>query len=373
MIYQIKDSSLIEGLWYSFGGDVAIVREPGSDHYSGVSVSYHGYEKNQIVFTLSNGTVNEYDLIAYHDYNDFQPESGKASTRLNNKVLELHDDTRFVKKSKSAVFDDALLYSYMPEYPNGSNFYPLAIPLSDSTFYIRIPSFADDNAEILTKKHWNEIASRPNLIIDIRNNGGGQDNYFQILTDLIYDRPYQSKGVEWYATEDNINMFENALKNGKIKDGEDGVKWTKALLEVMKKNKGKFVVHPLMGSDETISNDTVYTNPKRVGIIINEENASSAEQFLLVARNSRKTILFGDCNTAGVLDYSNAISEKLPSGKYELIFPMTRSRRLPDNPIDNIGIAPDVIIPFPTSEQLFDRLDPWVYFVKDYLEIANTK
>jgi hypothetical protein len=51
---------------------------------------------------------------------------------------------------------------------------------------------------------------------------------------------------------------------------------------------------------------------------------------------------------------------------------MTRSRRLPDNPIDNIGIAPDVItIPYPSTEQLFDRLDQWVYFVKKYLELTK--
>jgi hypothetical protein len=50
---------------------------------------------------------------------------------------------------------------------------------------------------------------------------------------------------------------------------------------------------------------------------------------------------------------------------------MTRSKRLPENPIDNIGIAPDVIIPFPATEQLYDKLDTWVYFVKNYLELLN--
>jgi C-terminal processing protease CtpA/Prc len=110
-----------------------------------------------------------------------------------------------------------------------------------------------------------------------------------------------------------------------------------------------------------------------VGIIINDGVASSAEQFLLDAKQSSKVLLFGNCNTAGVLDYSNAITEKLPSGKFELTFPMTRSRRLPDHPIDNIGISPDVYVPYPANYQLFDRLDQWVYFVKDYLELMPGK
>jgi C-terminal processing protease CtpA/Prc len=111
--------------------------------------------------------------------------------------------------------------------------------------------------------------------------------------------------------------------------------------------------------------------PRNVGIIINEGNASSAEQFLLAAKESDKVILFGNCNTAGVLDYSNITPNPLPSNNYQLWCPMTRSKRLPENPIDNIGIAPDVMIPFPATEQLYDKLDNWVYFVKNYLELVN--
>ena len=78
--------------------------------------------------------------------------------------------------------------------------------------------------------------------------------------------------------------------------------------------------------------------------------------------------LFGNENTAGVLDYSNITPKESPSGKYDLYLPATRSRRLPENPIDNIGIAPDIIIPLEPKVQLFNRLDDWAYFVKYYLE-----
>jgi hypothetical protein len=367
------NSNSIEGIWHSFRGDVAIVKSPTNKEFIGASISYEKYQKNQIIFSLVKIEDDEYSMTSYPYYNDFSPLKGKASVRLGNKVIELHDDKRLVRKTNSPTFDDALLYSYFPEFPNGRNTYPLAVKLSDSTFYLRIPSFMDNNAGVLTKKHWTEITSTPNLIIDIRNNGGGLDDYYQILSDLVYTQPYQSKGVEWYATENNIKMYEDCLKNGDVRNGEEGIHWINSLLSEMKKNVGGFVIHPLMEVDQTIKNDTIFLYPKRIGIIINEGNASSAEQFLLSAKQSSKVILFGNSNTAGVLDYSNAISENLPSNKFELIFPMSRSRRLPDHPIDNIGISPDVNVPYSATDQLFDRLDQWVYFVKNYLELINNK
>ena len=111
--------------------------------------------------------------------------------------------------------------------------------------------------------------------------------------------------------------------------------------------------------------------PRNIGIIINEGNASSAEQFLLAVRQSDKVILFGNSNTAGVLDYSNITPNAMPSNNFQLWCPMTRSKRLPENPVDNIGIAPDVIIPYSATEQLFDKLDSWVYFVQNYLELLD--
>ena len=364
-----------EGIWHTHLGDIAIAKSTNGQNYIGTSISFRNYEKNQIVFTLTPEKQNEYALISYPYYDNYKPLEGKASIRLNDNIIELHDNNiRLVRKTNSDTYDYALLESYIPEYPNGSNIFPLAMQLSDSTFYLRITTFGNDLGKKLTKKHWKEITSTPNLIIDIRNNRGGQDNHYSLLSDLVYSQPYEDKGTEWYATKNNIKMYEDAIKNGELKGGEEGLLWTKTLMAEMKKHIGGFVIHPMMGKDKIISKDTVYTYPKRVGIIINGGNASSAEQFILTAKHSSKVTLFGNENTAGVLDYSNVRGENFPSNKYELLFPMTRSRRLPNNPIDYIGIAPDIIIPYPATEQLFGRLDQWTYFVQNYLEsMENNK
>ena len=77
-----------------------------------------------------------------------------------------------------------------------------------------------------------------------------------------------------------------------VLNGEEGLKWINALLGAMKKNIGGYVTHPFnMKDNSTVKRDTVYKMPRNVGIIINERNASSAEQFLLAARQSDKVIL----------------------------------------------------------------------------------
>ncbi|MDR1553084.1 MAG: hypothetical protein LBS69_06450 [Prevotellaceae bacterium] len=360
----------IEGVWEGYRETFAVTKD--GEKYAGVVINSEGWKSGQIAYEFIPVNDTVFDVINFSLVKNRKNYNTKASLHLNGKIIEIHDDTRFVRKSDADILDKAILYSYIPVYPNGRNTYPVAMYLSDSTFYMRVPNFYSNTSNDYVIQHWDEIMKRPNLIIDIRYNGGGQDNYYQELAKLIYTKPYESKGVEWYATKGNIALFEEAIKKGEIRDGEDGMKRVQALVEAMKKNVGGFVTHPYqMRENEMVVRDSVYSMPRNIGIIINEGNASSAEQFLLTAKESDKVILFGNCNTAGVLDYSNLTPNPLPSNNYQLFCPMTRSKRLPENPIDNIGIAPDVIIPFSATQQLFDRLDNWVYFVKDYLELVN--
>ena len=362
----------IEGVWEGYRQTFVVTRD--REKYIGIVVNNSGWKSGQVLYEFIPVNDTIFDVTNYSLIKDREPYNTEASLHMHGKIIEIHDDTRFVRKSDSDILDKAILYSYEAIYPNGRNTYPVAMYLNDSTFYLRISSFGHDGSNDVVIQHWNEIMKRPNLIIDIRNNGGGQDNYYQELAKLIYTKPYESKGVEWYASKGNIALFVDAMKKGEIRDGEEGMKRTQALVDAMKKNVGGFVTHPYNVNDKSIvERETVYPMPRNVGIIINEGNASSAEQFLLAAQESDKVILFGNCNTTGVLDYSNITPTPLPSDNYQLWCPMTRSKRLPENPIDNIGIAPDVIIPFPATEQLYDKLDSWVYFVKNYLELVNDR
>jgi C-terminal processing protease CtpA/Prc len=113
-------------------------------------------------------------------------------------------------------------------------------------------------------------------------------------------------------------------------------------LALMEKAKGPWVVN---NADEIDSAFTEKAFPKKIIIIVNNECGSSAEEFLLAARQSSKVSLVGE-NSIGNLDYSNIITTPFLCYPYTLQYPITRSRRLDlGQGIDNVGIAPKIYLP----------------------------
>ena len=110
--------------------------------------------------------------------------------------------------------------------------------------------------------------------------------------------------------------------------------------------------------------DTIYKYPHSVGVIINGGNASTTEEFLLAARQSKKVKLFGT-TTMGVLDISNMYFVKSPCDEFELGYCLSKSLRIPDMAIDRKGIQPDFYISKSVNE--FE----WIDFVVKTLENNN--
>ena len=82
---------------------------------------------------------------------------------------------------------------------------------------------------------------------------------------------------------------------------------------------------------------------KQIAVLVDQRCASSCEQFLLYLRQGSAVTLIGS-HSAGMLDYSNVAFFMLPSHDRVLALPTTRSKRLPKEPIDGIGVAPDVVL-----------------------------
>jgi hypothetical protein len=247
-----------------------------------------------------------------------------------------------------------------------SNHYWTYKKLSDQTVMLRLPSFDYDDKVLidsLVGNNLKEITSTPNLIIDLRSNGGGTDFSFDTLMPLIYSQPYYSDAVEYYASDGNIRSLEESLAAGDVRKG--GEEWLNKLVKLMKEHRGEFV---MVDPPDTVRQDTVYKFPRKVGLIADDFCASSCEQFILDSKHSTKVTVFG-CNTYGVLDYSNTSPEPFPDQEGLFVWmPKTRSTRLPEHPVDNIGIPPDVVINLPYNMNPRDEADDWVIFVKDYLE-----
>ena len=230
--------------------------------------------------------------------------------------------------------------------------------VDDETFLIRFPSCdGDPTLEWVKESVKNYLASGcKHLIIDIRGNGGGSDMFYEPYKELLFDKEGLCVGADIRNTPDHIKFLRSTLND---------IPWIKDVIERMEKSTEEFI--PLVG-DETIKYDSIHPQPLKAAIIIDSGVASSGEQMVLDLKVcSSRTTIYGKGNTMGCLDYSNLRQVDFESGKAVWI-PMTRSRRLPNQGIDETGIAPDVRITLPLPKKLTDNVDEWVLWVANEMK-----
>ncbi len=100
-------------------------------------------------------------------------------------------------------------------------------------------------------------------------------------------------------------------------------------------------------------------SPEQVIILANKGTGSSGEAFTFLMKQSKKVKVLGT-PTYGALDYASARYFEFGCDNYKLLLPTWRARRLPDYPIDNIGVQPDIY--------LDKYVTDWVQFAVDYAE-----
>jgi C-terminal processing protease CtpA/Prc len=216
--------------------------------------------------------------------------------------------------------------------------------LSPETLCLRIPDFNPSRYEPLRRlldESSAELDATDNLVIDLRSHRGGSDAVFEPILRLLYTRPIIQIGVEYRSTEDNIAEMRRWCATTPLR--AEIKQEVERIADLMSTHPGEWVASPSRGF-YVERMDSVSSCPKRVAVLI-DGAASSGEQFLLLARQSRKVTLFGKRNSAGVLDFSNAVSATVPSGRFTLRWAICRSLRLPEDPVDPEGIPPDIRIP----------------------------
>ncbi|MGH1516883.1 S41 family peptidase [Chryseobacterium sp. JK1] len=242
---------------------------------------------------------------------------------------------------------------------------PFLKELNKNTLLLRIPTFNGAMKKVIDSvitANKSKIESTENLIIDIRNNGGGSDNSFSEIIPYLYTNPIRSIRAQMYSTKLNnqrmLDLYDNYEKYGIPKEERE---FLKKAYDKLNANLGKFV--SLQDDNSILSinkSEKIFPFPKNVGIIINKGNGSTAEEFLLAAKQSKKVKLFGT-TTAGVLDISNMYFLNSPCNEFKLGYSLSKSFRIPDMAIDEKGIQPDYFIDSTIPEH------QWIDFVNDVL------
>jgi hypothetical protein len=179
------------------------------------------------------------------------------------------------------------------------------------------------------------------FIIDLRGNSGGGDAMFSSLIPYLYTNPILIHSTELWASENNVKMFENLLSNPDI--SKENKVFIQKIVDKGKDNLNNFISISENKTD-TIMLETVLKLPLKLSVIIDKDCKSATEQFLLLAKQSKKTTIYGYENSGGALDYSNLNLIFSPSKYWYATVPTTRTTRLPDNPVDPNGIKPDVLV-----------------------------
>ncbi|TSD67037.1 hypothetical protein FFF34_006460 [Inquilinus sp. KBS0705] len=211
--------------------------------------------------------------------------------------------------------------------------------LTDKTLYIKISNFGTSNyknIDSVFKANDEALKAMPYLVLDLRGNGGGDDYSYSPILPYIYTNPIKTIGADVLSTAANIAGWKKELEDPDM--AEETKNDIKGKINNMEKNVGKFVT----GNDDYTNSDMkVLSSPKKVVVLIDKGCASTTEQFLFEAIQSKKVVLMGE-HTSGTLDYSNVREAPFSCMPYILRYSTSRSRRLDvGQGIDNIGIKPN--------------------------------
>lgn len=167
------------------------------------------------------------------------------------------------------------------------------------------------------------IRSKPNLVIDLRDNGGGYEQCYLELMKYIATKPFKIDEVDVWVSPENTRQYESSPGN-------------EELVKRMKEAR-PFTFIPLVGNAVTEWSVDGMESPQKVAILFNRKTASSAEGMITYAIQSSKVVTLGE-NSGGFLGYGNVMTAETPCGNYTLRSTTTRYRE--NSRYEFVGIAP---------------------------------
>lgn len=226
--------------------------------------------------------------------------------------------------------------------------------LNDSTAYIGISTFVLNETEVDNIRDYiTSHAATPNLIIDVRNNGGGDTKVLARILSYLLDEPSKARGG--YAQVLKRGRFES-MKRSLNRSPED------FMFEEYAPEKG--IDGFVLRNDETqniILPDSAVNYKGRIYVLADENSVSAAAMLpAAVMRNHRGAIVGRETRTAYHYMTAYKFAEiQLPNSMFtfymplvRLVFDTTECDRIPYGR----GVLPDYEVPL-TPDEIFGEKD----------------
>ncbi len=302
--------------------------------------------------------------------------SGYKIAYFRNDFAEIHFANNWIYKNVSLAFGIYRLAKVYPVDPESQYIHPddpqlpIIKVIDKENVLLTIPSALIERnyLDSLLEKHSADIRSAPNLIIDIRGNGGGNfiwGGVYDIVNTIVKPSPKDPKmdDFQLLASADDADYFYNQGSYYRQQKDSSGIKFYDDLVNKIRKNTGKIIGASWYDPIPDTATRTVYQYPRRVAIIIDKGVASAAEAFIMGAKEiSSKIILYGN-NTHGMIDYMNVNTIPLGCGDnpwYYFGYPTIFSNEIKTKPLNPTGIPADIYIPPNVSD--------WVQWVVGHLK-----
>ncbi|MCU0437342.1 MAG: S41 family peptidase [Raineya sp.] len=339
--YLAKSQDPIEGVYKTSVYEFAVLKNQNSlrDYYAVMIRSTTPlWEKGQVKLDLKRLKENEFQSILY---------MRNHSLNIQNITSELpiFDIFREVQKTFPKQESKETTKQNFSVAPEGEWFQFKA--LNDSTHYVHIKTFngaLQTKFDSVYKQIIPIIKTKPYLIIDIRDNGGGSDNNWKPLAQLAYTTPYEYDKTYVFCTTETIKRYEELLermeKNRKDY-GDDMIKWGKERVNLMKKAPlNSFVpTGKYKGKNKYRKQKNIEPTPKKIVLMYNRNSGSAAEGIILDAMHSKKVITFGE-NSGGYITFGNVMVISTPQLNLSL---QTATQKTPNRfKYEKTGIPPQV-------------------------------
>jgi len=203
--------------------------------------------------------------------------------------------------------------------------------LNPNTVYLKINSFKSiTNVGRLLKKSLDvdSLNFKNNLIIDLRDNGGGDYSSSYPLLQFIATNDIYVRKTKFLVTPENWSFHAKTSRLGEYKKELEG-----KIIDTPWERSGDYLVRHYKPY-------STYEFPKHVAILVNRNTGSAAEQFVLYGKQSLKVKIFGE-NTGGLVDNGSINSYELIKDKLYLNYATVKKIDFDQNNVSSKGISPD--------------------------------